>query len=98
MTIKEEFEKRIIEIESFYEILEIIEMEKPNISAYNINEDKDIVLAINNQKIDILRSTAYLLMYNLIESTIYNSIVSVFNEIEDKNLRYFDIIEELRSY
>ena len=37
-------------------------------------------------------------MYNLIESTIYNSIVSVFNEIEDKNLRYFDIIEELRSY
>lgn len=37
MTIKEEFEKRIIEIESFYEILEIIEMEKPNISAYNIN-------------------------------------------------------------
>ena len=98
MTIKEEFEKRIIEIESFYEILEIIEMEKPNISAYNINEDKDIILAINNQKIDILRSTAYLLMYNLIESTIYNSIVSVFNEIEDKNLRYFDIIEELRSY
>ena len=98
MTIKEEFEKRIIEIESFYEILEIIEMEKPNISAYNINEDKDIILAINNQKIDLLRSTAYLLMYNLIESTIYNSIVSVFNEIEDKNLRYFDIIEELRSY
>ena len=98
MTIKEEFEKRIIEIESFYEILEIIEMEKPNISAYNINKDKDIILAINNQKIDILRSTAYLLMYNLIESTIYNSIVSIFNEIEDKNLRYFDIIEELRSY
>ena len=98
MTIKEEFEKRIIEIESFYEILEIIEMEKPNISAYNINKDKDIILAINNQKIDILRSTAYLLMYNLIESTIYNSIVSIFNEIEDKKLRYFDIIEELRSY
>lgn len=98
MTIKEEFEKRIIEIESFYEILEIIEMEKPNISAYNINKDKDVILAINNQKIDILRSTAYLLMYNLIESTIYNSIVSIFNEIEDKKLRYFDIIEELRSY
>ena len=52
MTIKEEFEKRIIEIESFYEILEIIEMEKPNISAYNINEDKDIILGWCFKKYD----------------------------------------------
>ncbi|MBP7273025.1 MAG: hypothetical protein KA974_04250 [Saprospiraceae bacterium] len=100
MTIREEFDKRVAEINSFYEILSIIELENPHISANKI-EDKSIVeveLQINSSKVDTLRSTTYLLLYNLIESTVYNSIVSVFDEISDKGLKYFDIVEDVQKY
>ena len=70
MEIRNEFVKRISEINSFYEILRIIEFEKPKISGFNIDEDEVENLIIDNYKIDTLRSTSYLLLYNLIESTI----------------------------
>jgi len=98
MTIREEFDKRVGEIDSFYEILRIIEMERPKISAFDINSDQEKVLPISPSKIDTLRSTAYLLLYNLIESTVYNSITNIFDEINDNRLKYFDIIEAVQKY
>lgn len=100
MTIREEFNKRVAEINSFYEILSIIELENPCISANKI-EDESIVeveLQINSSKVDKLRSTTYLLLYNLIESTVFNSITSIFDEISDKGLTYFDIIKDVQKY
>ena len=98
MTIKEEFENRVKEINSFYEILRMIELERPKIAAYDIDAKEDKTLAINSSKIDTLRSTSYLLLYNLIESTVYNSIISIFDEIKDNQLKYFDIIEDVQKY
>ena len=98
MTIREEFDKRVAEITSFYEILSIIELENPRIFAYNTAQSKEDKLIINSSKIDTLRSTTYLLLYNLIESTVYNSVVSVFDEISDKGLKYFDIVEDVQKY
>ncbi len=100
MTIREEFDKRVAEINSFYEILSIIELENPRISANKI-EDESVVeteLQINSSKVDTLRSTTYLLLYNLIESTVYNSVISIFDEISDKGLKYFDIVEDVQKY
>lgn len=100
MTIRDEFDKRVAEINSFYEILSIIELENPRISANKI-EDETVVeteLQINSSKIDTLRSTTYLLLYNLIESTVYNSVISIFDEISDKGLKYFDIVEDVQKY
>ncbi|MCU0351177.1 MAG: MAE_28990/MAE_18760 family HEPN-like nuclease [Flavobacterium sp.] len=98
MTIRDEYEKRIIEVDSFYEILNIIELENPRIIAYNLEEEKEDLLQISSKKIDTLRSTAYLLLYNIIESTVYNSVALVFDTINDNGLKYFDIIEELQRY
>lgn len=100
MAIREEFDKRAVEINSFYEILSIIELENPRILAHKVEEDKisETLLPINPSKIDTLRSTTYLLLYNIIESTVYNSIVSVFDEISDQGLKYFDIIENVQRY
>jgi hypothetical protein len=98
MEIRDEFNKRVLEINSFYEILKIIELEKPKISAFNINENKIDNLVIDNSKIDTLRSTSYLLLYNLTESTIYNSITTIFDSIKDNDVKYFDMIEEVQKY
>ena len=98
MSIRIEFEKRVSEINSFYEILKLIEMDRPKISAFDINNDKEEILSISNSKIDTLRSTSYLLLYNLIESTIYNSITNIFDVINDDRLKYFEIIEDVQKY
>jgi hypothetical protein len=100
MTIREEFDKRVAEIDSFYEILIIIELESPRIYAYKIDieNSREETLQISSAKVDTLRSTAYLLLYNLIESTVYNSVVSVFDEINDNGLKYFDIIDDVKKY
>lgn len=98
MTIRDEFNKRVDEIDSFYEILSLIELENPKISAYDINASVEKKMLINPAKIDTLRSTSYLLLYNLIESTIYNSITTIFDEIKDSRLKYFDIIDDVQKY
>lgn len=101
MTIRQEFDKRVEEINSFYEILNIIEFENPLITAKNLNleiSNQELVLSVNSSKVDTLRSTTYLLLYNLIESTVYNSVTSIFDEISDKGLKYFEIVEEVQKY
>lgn len=98
MIIREEFNNRVVEINSFYEILNVIELESPKITAYDLSKSTEKVIVINSTKIDTLRSTSYLLLYNLIESTVYNSITTIFDKIKDSRLRYFDIIEDLQKY
>lgn len=100
MTIREEFDNRVAEIISFYEIVEIIELENPVISARKVeyNEINEVKLKISSAKIDTLRSTTYLLLYNIIESTVYNSVISIFDKIKDNRLKYFDIIECVQIY
>ncbi len=98
MTIKEEFDKRVIEIELFYELLSIIEKDNPKLSAFDVNEGKNIEIRINSERVDILRATTYLLLYNLIESTIYNSVTSIFDSIKNNDVKYFEMIEEVQKY
>jgi len=98
MIIRDEFNNRVIEIDSFYEILEIIELESPKITAYDLTGSNERTVSINSSKIDTLRSTSYLLLYNLIESTIYNTISTVFDEIKDSGLKYSDVIADVQKY
>lgn len=98
MIIREEFNNRVIEINSFYEILQIIEFESPKIIAYDLVDSVEKTVNISSSKIDTLRSTAYLLLYNLIESTIYNTITSIFDEIKDSGLKYSDVIDDVQKY
>jgi len=98
MTIRDEYNNRVREIDSFYEILKVIELESPKISAYDLNESSEKVVLISPSKIDTLRSTAYLLLYNLIESTIYNSMTTIFDEIKDCELKYSEVIDDVQKY
>lgn len=98
MIIKEEFDKRVVEIELYYEVLSIIEKDNSKLSAFDVNEDKNIEIRINSERVDIFRATTYLLLYNLIESTIYNSVTSIFDSIKNNDVKYFEMIEEVQKY
>lgn len=98
MTIKEEFDKRIIEIDLFYEVLKTIELDNPKLTAVNVTEGQNIEIRITSNRVDIFRATAYLLLYNLIESTIYNSVTNIFDSIKNNNVKYFEMIAEVQKY
>ncbi len=98
MIVREEFDKRIIEIDLYFEIMEIIGLDKPKLSAYNSQDEEQIEIVIDSEKIKILTSNSYLLLYNLIESTVYNSIVSIFDSITHNEIKYFEMIEEVQKY
>jgi hypothetical protein len=98
MEIRIEFEKRKVEIELYLEILKTANLDKAKLSGYNGIENKNIELLFDAEKIKILTANSYLLIYNLIESTIYNSIVSIFDAITDNGVKYFEMIKEVQKY
>lgn len=98
MTVREEFDKRVIEINLHFEVLECLEFDKPKLVAFDTNENKHREILIDSKRINIYRANSFLLLYNLIESTIYNSIVSIFDSIKDGNVKYFDMITEVQKY
>lgn len=98
MRIREEFDKRITEINLYFEILKTVELDRPKLSAYSSIEEKQIEILFDSEKIKILRANSFLLLYNLIESTIYNSIISIFDKIADNQIKYFEMIKEVQKY
>lgn len=53
MTIRSEFNKRVFEIELFYDVLKIIEKDNPKLTAFDISADEKNELKINPERIDI---------------------------------------------
>lgn len=98
MKIKEEFDRRLIEIATYFEILESIEMDKPRLTSFDLKIEKQKEILFDSNKINIFRASAILLLYNLVESTIYNSVVSIFDEISTQKLKYFEATEDIRKY
>nr|WP_321291739.1 MAE_28990/MAE_18760 family HEPN-like nuclease [uncultured Trichococcus sp.] len=45
----------------------------------------------------ILKSNSFIMMYNIIESTIKNTIDHMYNEINNKSMRYIDVCGEIRK-
>ncbi len=98
MEIRIEFEKRKTEIELYLEILKTANFDKAKLTGYDLVEEKITELLFDAEKIKILTANTYLLVYNLVESTIYNSIVSIFDAITDNGVKYFEMIQEVQKY
>ncbi|MFN0082382.1 MAG: MAE_28990/MAE_18760 family HEPN-like nuclease [Ferruginibacter sp.] len=98
MEIRIEFEKRKTEIELYLEILKTANFDKAKLTGYDSVEGKNIDLLFDGEKIKILTANSFLLIYNLVESTIYNSIVSIFDAITDNGVKYFEMIQEVQKY
>lgn len=97
-----EFEKRKKEISVYFEILEVIELDKPQLSAFDIIGNIEKNVSFDSEKINIFRASAFLLLYNLVESTVFNSVISIFDAINSNShtplLKYKDVIDEIKLY
>ena len=91
---REEFEKRVLEINNYYEILENI-MVKDAYLVIPLKEDNPIEFDVDLQ--GTLKSASILLLYNLMEFTVIENIEEIHNAISDEKLVYGQISDEIQK-
>ncbi|MGK7943045.1 MAG: MAE_28990/MAE_18760 family HEPN-like nuclease [Microcystaceae cyanobacterium] len=90
-----DFNKRVAEIEKYFELVGNIEQLGAFTSNSIIFPSGEYIVDSDLQK--ILRSHCYVLLYNLIESSIRNGIVAIHDAIQSDNLTYQDLQPKIQQ-
>ena len=92
---KQDFENRKIEIENYFNFLIIFDNDETKLQY---KKDGNLILERIEPKFQIiLIANAFLILYNLIESTVRNSIIEIYNKIEEEEITYADLSENLQK-
>jgi hypothetical protein len=93
---KSDFRKRKKEIDEYFSFLKVLN--KNNIFLkYDDHDDfsKEFPISIELQK--ILAANTFLLLYNLMESTVRNSIIEIYNKIQDDKVSYLYLSKKIKK-
>jgi hypothetical protein len=90
-----DFEKRVAEIELFFKHLEHLEVN--GAFLYLPNRTRKKYLPHDNELVKVLKANMFLLLYNLAESSIKQSLTEVYDAITAKNLSYSQVIDEIKK-
>jgi len=93
---KVEFEKRIEEINIYFQLLTTIDKGDCHIHCNTIDGGENIE-PINVELIKILKANGFLLLYNLIEATIRKSLEAIFSAIHLENLTFPQLSDKLKK-
>lgn len=94
VTVLVDFEKRVKEIELFFKHLEYIE--ENGALLYFPNRTRRKTQSHNNELIKVFKANVFLLLYNLAESSIKQSLNEVYDTISSENLTYNDVIDKIK--
>lgn len=92
-----EFEKRISEVEYYFFCLR---------QLYTFNEQKQSETLKKKMKNDvydfqdflvILKANSFIVLYNLVEASVKNFIIGIYDEVAMQNLSYNDICDKLKK-
>ncbi len=92
---KIDFDYRKIEVEDYFSFLKIMNSDNTLIRYVNGTETKEE--KISNKLQTMFIANAFLILYNLIESTVRNSIVEIYNKIEEDKNSYENLSESLQK-
>ena len=85
---KNDFDNRKIEVEDYFTFLEIIDGDETRIKY--ITNGNTVEEKISNKLQTIFIANTFLILYNLIESTVRNSIVEIYIKIQEvSDVNYF---------
>lgn len=101
------FDTRCAEIKCYMDFIKSIEPERTCISFVSVEapEEGHIVtddnsssntVPISNETKKILKANVYLLLYNLVESTVRNTLQSIYNHLQAKCVGFHEVREELQ--
>ena len=92
ISIKNELEKRKIDIDSYYSLLNLIEQSDIHKGVnISIDSDKNRQVMVDDVMHKCLKANSIILLYNSVESTISNCIISICDAINDSNIKYNDL-------
>lgn len=97
LSVRNDFQDRVLEINSYFDFL------SPLDNNINIRLEFTSPLGgseshlIDNQLVKILKANAFLLLYNLVESTVLKSVQAIFNTIVDDSLAYKDLSDKFKN-
>lgn len=91
-----EFNKRISEIDLYFNTLSIFDKGKCTIQCMTI-DDQILEQDIDEELTRILKANGFLLLYNLIESTTRKSIGAIFNAMHTESITFKQLTLDLRK-
>lgn len=94
--VKIEFEKRVLEIEQYFEYIVILDNGKCSINGKTI-DGASFEKEINDDLVKILRANGFILLYNLVEATITKSIEALFATIYEREVTFKNLSDNLKK-
>ena len=95
-TTKSEFNKRLAEINTYFDTLSMIDKGKCRIVCQDI-QGKEEERLIDPDLSRILKANGFILLYNLIEATVRKSIDAILNMVRNEGLTYGDLSDKLKT-
>ncbi|MFR0679323.1 MAE_28990/MAE_18760 family HEPN-like nuclease [Dysgonomonas mossii] len=95
-----DFKVKTEELNEYFSFIEFIDNVETHKRERLTIQDNAIVrndTVIKRELQKILRANSFLLLYNLVESSIRNAIIAVYDSIHDKNLSYDELSERLQE-
>lgn len=89
------FEKRKLEINTFLNYLKLLD--KDSIELKYTKDKKVILKPVSPKFLTILTANSFLLLYNVIESTIRNSVIAIYDNIKDEGVTFDELSDNLKK-
>lgn len=90
----QDFDERSKEVSKYFILIKNLEQGSIKLAMGN-NYDK--IKKIDNNRLETLRATGFLLLYNLVESTMRNGIERIFEELETQNISFDALKNEVKK-
>lgn len=93
---RNEYYKRLHEVELYFTTLQLLDKGKCSIKCVNILGEEEI-MEVDTELSTILKANGFLLLYNLIEATVRNSIDAILNSIHSSAITYQSLSDKLKK-
>lgn len=94
-TLFQDFDERAQEVSRYFLFLKNLEQGSIRLSMGNAKNTK--TKSINNDLEKTLKATGFLLLYNLVESTMRNAITTIFDEFKNKSISFDDATDKIKK-
>ncbi len=91
-----EFDTRVIEINEYFSFLESLVNETTKLATLR-DDSKYEIRKIDQDLAKTLKANGFLLLYNLIESSMRNAVKAIFDELEEKRVSYDSVTVEIKK-
>lgn len=95
VSVKSDFDKKVKEIEAFFKLLEFISERGAKLTTTD-RAGRNRTVPLDEDLVTVLKANAFLLLYNLMESTVRLTLNYLYDEVTLSQMKYKDVIEQVR--